>query len=120
MWYTRLFVPCRDVDSAFVDNKWWGCISSSTDALDDCNPLTVAWLNQFWSSASLRAYYNFYRANNTHLEACLIEVVYIVVVDPIPRFCLTYESKLRADNLGIFLEYSLPVLRSIEGHFELS
>jgi hypothetical protein len=34
-------------------------------------------------------------------------------------YCLAHKRELSANNLGIFLEYSLPILRSIECHFEL-
>jgi hypothetical protein len=46
--------------------------------------------------------------------------VHVVVVDAVLSFSLLYQLKLRANYLWILLKYSLPILRSIEGHFELS
>lgn len=34
-------------------------------------------------------------------------------------YCLAHKREPGANNLRIFLEYSLPILRSIECHFEL-
>ncbi|KAF1933123.1 uncharacterized protein M421DRAFT_416711 [Didymella exigua CBS 183.55] len=49
-----------DVDASFVDDERQGRISSSADALYNCNPLPIAWLNKLRSSASLSACDNLY------------------------------------------------------------
>ena len=63
--------------------------------------------------------YNFYRPNNAYLEAYLIKVIYIVVLDAILSFSFLNKLKPRANYLRIFLEYSLTVLYLIKGHFKL-
>jgi len=68
---------------------------------------------------SLRTYNNFYRPNNAHLEACLIKVVYVIVLDAILGFSLLNKLKPRANYLRIFLEYSLTVLCLIKDYFKL-
>jgi hypothetical protein len=107
------------VDASFVDDERRGRIPSSADALDDCNPLAIAWLNKLWLSASLCTCDNLYRANNTYLKACLVKVVYVVVVDAVLGFGILYQLKPRANCLWILLEYSLPVICSIERYLEL-
>jgi len=107
------------MDAPFVDNKRWGYVPSGTDALDNGNPLLIAWLNKLRLSTSLRTYNNFHRPNNAHLEACLVKVVRVIISDAILSFSLLNKLKPRANHLRIFLEYSLTVLRSIKGHFKL-
>ena len=46
--------------------------------------------------------------------------MHIVVVDTVLGFSLLYQLEPRANYLWILLEYSLPILCLIEGHFELS
>jgi hypothetical protein len=43
----------------------------------------------------------------------------IILIDTKLSYYLAYKRKLSANNLGIFLEYSLPILRSIKYYFEL-
>ena len=107
------------MDAPFIDNKRWGCAPSSVDALDNGNLLLIAWLNKLRLSTSLRTYNNFYRPNNAYLEACLVKVVYIIVLDAVLGFSLLNKLKPRANYLRIFLEYSLIVLCLIKGHFKL-
>jgi hypothetical protein len=38
------------VDESFVDDEGRRYVPSSTDALDNCNLLTIAWLNNLWLS----------------------------------------------------------------------
>jgi hypothetical protein len=114
-----LFVPSRDVDASFVDDERWGRIPSSADALDNCNPLAIAWLNKLWPSASLYTCNNLHRANDAHLKACFVKVVHVVVVDAVLGFGVLYQLEPRANCLWILLEYPLAVLCSIERHLEL-
>jgi hypothetical protein len=107
------------MDAPFVDDERRGCIPSSVDTLDNCNPLAIAWLNKLWSSASLRTCNNLHEANNAHLKACLIEVVYVVIVDAVLGFGVLYQLELHTNYLWILLKYSLAVLCSIERHLEL-
>jgi hypothetical protein len=108
------------VDASLVDDEGRGRVPSSADALDLCNLLAIAWLDKLRTSASLCACDNLHRANYAHLEASLIKVVHVVVVDAVLGFGVLYQRKPRANYLWILLEYSLPILGSIEGHFELS
>jgi hypothetical protein len=43
---------------------------------------------------SLRACNNFYRANYAYLEACLIKVVDIIVVNAVLSYYILYKHKL--------------------------
>jgi hypothetical protein len=107
------------MDAAFIDDEWRGRISSRANSLDHCNPFAITWLNKLRPSTSLRASYDFHSPNHSHLKACFVEVVDVILIDTKFSYCLTYKRELSANNLGIFLEYSLPILRSIEYHFEL-
>jgi hypothetical protein len=78
------------VDAPLVDNKGRDRVPSSADALNVCNLLAVAWLDQLRTSASLCACNNLYRANYAYLEASLIKVVHVVVVDAVLSFSLLY------------------------------
>jgi hypothetical protein len=49
-----------------------------------------------------------------------IKVVHVVVVDTVLSFSLLHQLEPRANYLWILLEYSLPILCLIKGHFELS
>jgi hypothetical protein len=48
-----LLIPGREVIAALEDDEGRGRVPSSADALDNCNPLAIAWLNKLRSSASL-------------------------------------------------------------------
>jgi len=107
------------MDAPFIDNKRWGYVPSGADALDNGNPLLIAWLNKLRLSTSLRTCNNFYRPNNAHLEACLVKIVYIIILDAVLGFSLLNKLKPRVNYLRISLEYSLTVLYLIKGHFKL-
>ena len=78
------------MNASFVDDERWDRISSRADALDDCNPLAIAWLNKLRSSASLCTRDDLYRANHAYLEASLVKVMYVVIVDAVLSFSLLY------------------------------
>ena len=61
--------------------------------------------------------YNFYKANNTHLEACFIKVIYIILVNAIFGFCLINKSELCANYFRVFLEYFLLIFYLIKSYF---
>ncbi|KAF1924508.1 uncharacterized protein M421DRAFT_31668, partial [Didymella exigua CBS 183.55] len=84
------------------DDEGRGRVPSSADALDNCNLLVIAWLNKRRLGASLCTCDDLYRANYAYLEASLIKVVHVVIMDAILGF-----------------KYSLPILCLIKGHFEL-
>src|SRR5947208_6079766 len=101
----------------FIDNKWWDRVPSGVDTLDNSNLLLIARLNKLRSSTSLRTSNNLYKPNNTYLEASLIKVIYIVIINAVLCFSLLNKLKPRANYLRIFLEYSLIVLCSIKSYF---
>ena len=68
-------------------------------------------------STSFRTCNNFYRPNDAHLEACLVKVMHVVILNAVLSFSLLNKLKLRANYLRIFLEYSLTVLYLIKGYF---
>jgi hypothetical protein len=78
------------MDASLVDNEGRGRVPSSADALDHCNLLAIAWLNKLRSSASLCTCDDLHRANHAHLEASLVKVVHVVVVDAVLSFSLLY------------------------------
>jgi hypothetical protein len=106
------------MDAPFVDNKRWDCVPRGADILNNSNPLSIAWLNKLWLSTSLRASNHFHRPNNAHLEASLVKVVYVIILDTILVFSLLNKLKPRANNLWIFLLYPLTVLCSVKSHFK--
>jgi hypothetical protein len=78
------------MDASLVDNEGRGRVLSSADALDYCNLLAIAWLNKLRLSAFLCTCDDLYRANYAYLEASLVKVVYVVVVDAVLSFSLLY------------------------------
>jgi hypothetical protein len=78
------------MDTSLVDNKGRGRVPSSADALDYCNLLAIAWLNKLRLSASLCTCNDLYRANYAYLEASLVKVVHVVIVDAVLSFSLLY------------------------------
>ena len=100
---TYLLVPCRDV----------------YNPLDDCYPLSIAWLDEFRSSASLGTSNDFRGRSDTHLKASFIEVVDVIVLDAVLGFGILNKLELRLDSLGVFLDFSLIVFCSIKSHLEL-
>ena len=119
MWYPSFFIPRRDMDAPFVDNKRWDYVPHGTDTLDNGNPLLIAWLNELWLNMSLKASNHFYRPNNAYLEASLVKVIYVVILDTVLVFSLLNKLKPRANNLWIFLLYPLTILCSVESHLKL-
>jgi hypothetical protein len=119
-WYFSLFTPGRDVGMFLVDNKRWSTKPSNTDVLDDCYPFAITWLDKLRLSMFLSTCNNLHGPNDTHLEASLIKVVDVIVMDTILGFGVLYQLKPRTNYLWILLEYPLPILSSIEGHLEFS
>jgi len=78
------------VDASLVDDEGRDRVPSSADALDHCNPLAIAWLDKIRPCASLLACNNLYRANYAHLEASLVKVVHVVVMDAVLGFGVLY------------------------------
>jgi hypothetical protein len=107
------------MDAAFVDNEWWGRISSRANSLDHCDLFAITWLNKLRPSTSFRASYDFHSPNHSHLKACFVKVVDVVLMNTELSYCLAHKREPSAHNLRIFLEYSLPILRPIECYFEL-
>jgi len=62
---------------------------------------------------------NFYKFNNTYLEASLVKVIYIIILNTIFSFSISNKLKLRANNLKIFLLYFLTVFYLIKSYFKL-
>ena len=85
------------MDACLVDDEGRDRVPSSADALDQCNPLTIAWLDKIRPCASLQACNNLHCANNAYLEATLLKVVHVVIVDAVLGFGLLYQIKL-CDN----------------------
>jgi hypothetical protein len=44
--------------------------------------------------------------------------MHVVVIDAVLSFSVLYQLKPRANYLWILLEYPLPVLCSVKGHFQ--
>jgi hypothetical protein len=96
-----------------------GLLPSGIDILDNSNLLSIARLNELRSNTSLRTSNNFYRPNYAYLEAYLVEVMYVVIINAVLSFGLLHKLEPRANYLRILLLYPLPILCSIERHFKL-
>jgi hypothetical protein len=81
--YICLLILGRDVNASVVNDEGWGWVPSGADARDDCNPLATAWLDNLRSFTSLRACNDLYRPNHAHLEASLVKVVHVTIVDAV-------------------------------------
>jgi hypothetical protein len=60
-----------------------------TNCLDNCHPLAIARLRHPRPTSLVRASHDLRGSNDSHLEAGLIEVVDVVLVDPVLSYrCL--------------------------------
>ena len=78
------------MDASLVYDKGRDRVPSSADALDQCNPLAIAWLDKIRPCASLCACNDLHCANYAYLEATLVKVVHVVVMDAILGFSLLH------------------------------
>jgi len=104
---------------SFINNKQWDCVPCGADTLDNSNPFSIAWLNEFWLSMFLKTSNHFYRPNNAYLETSLVKVVHVVVLDTILVFSFLNKLKSYANNFWIFLLYPLIILCLVKSHFKL-
>jgi hypothetical protein len=108
------------VYNAFEDDEGWeDGVFSCADLLDDYYPLSIAWLDEFRSRASLGACDDRWRRSNIRLKASSIEFVYVIIVDAVLGFGIISKVEPRLDYPRIFLEFPLVLFCSIESHFEL-
>ena len=120
--YTYILIPFRDVYKPFVDDEGWNGVSSCADPLDDCYPLSIAWLDNFRLRSSFGTSDDLQGRSNTHLKASFIEVLYVIVVDAVLGFSILKQLEPRVDNLRIFWEFPLVVfgqLKAIMSSLEL-
>ena len=107
------------MDLACEDDVWRDRIAGRPNALDSCNPFLIALLYGSRPSASIGGCNDSLGGDLTHREACLIEVVDVVIVDTVFRDYVPYERKPRAIRVWIFAEDSLVVDSSIKTRSEL-
>ena len=107
------------MDAAFIDNERRGRISSRVDTLDHYDLFAITLLNKLRPGTSLRASYDFHSPNHSYLEACFVKVIDVILINTKLSYYLTHKRELSPNDLRIFLEYSLPILRSIKCHFKL-
>jgi hypothetical protein len=88
-------------------------------AVDDCCPLPVAWLDLLWLASSLRSCDDCSDGYLAHYEACLVEVVRVVVLDAILDFNVGYKAEPALDHLRVLAEGSLVVVLAIRLHYKL-
>ena len=74
-----VLVPVRQVLAGFEDDVGRNRLSSGINALDDCHPLLVAWLDLLCSSWLPCICNNFPATYLAHHKACLVEVVRVIV-----------------------------------------
>ena len=67
---------------------------------------------------SFKAYYNFYKANNTYLKACFVKVIYIIFINIIFSFYVINKNKLYTNYFKVFLKYFLFILYLIKDYFQ--
>jgi hypothetical protein len=114
-----VFVLVGLVVARFEDDVGRNGPSGGIDALDDCYPLPVAWLDLLCSSCPPCICNNCSRAYLAYHEACLVEVVRVVVLDAILSFDVSYKAEPALYNLRILAEGSLVVVLAVKDCFEL-
>jgi hypothetical protein len=70
-------------------------------------------------SCPLYIYNNFPNAYLAYYKAYLIKVIYVVVLDAILSFNISYKAKLALYNLRILVESLLIVILAIKDYFKL-
>jgi hypothetical protein len=114
-----VLVPVGQVLAGFEDDVGRNSPSCGIDALDDCYPLPIARLDLLCSSWLPCICNNYSRAYLAHHEACLVEVVRVVVQDAILGFDVRYKGKPALYNLRVLAEGSLIVVLAIKDCFKL-
>jgi len=70
--------------------------------LDDCSLLLIARLGLFGPVAAVRGSDYYGGDDNAHYKAGFVEVVHIVIEDPVFDLYIVYKRKLLANNFWIF------------------
>ena len=104
---------------SFEDNERRNSPTLRVNALDNRSPLTIARLDQFWGIPPLRCRNNLAGSSNPHLKACFVEVVDIVLRDPILVDSVAYEPEPPLNNLRILALGSLVIVLAGKTCFEL-
>ena len=107
------------MDLACEDDIRRDRIAGRPNTLDSCNPLLVALLYGSRPSVSIGGCNDCFCRDFAHREPSLVEVVDVVIVDPVFRDYIPYERKPRAIRVWIFAEDSLIVDSSIKTRTEL-
>jgi hypothetical protein len=114
-----LFVLACEVVGALEDDKGRNSPPFSINAVNNCCPLPIAWLDFLWFSSSLRSWNNCSSKCLAHHEACLVEVVRVVIQNAILGFGIGYQAEPALDYLRILAEGSIVVVLAIELHYKL-
>ena len=71
--------------------------------MDDCSLLLIARLGLFSPVAAVRGSDYYSGDNNAYYKAGLVEVIYIVIKDPVFDLYIVYKCKLLVNNFWIFV-----------------
>ena len=97
-----LSIPISEVILPGQDDKWRDGPAQGVHSLDDCSPLSIARLGLFGPAAAVRGSNYHGGDDNAHHKAGLVEVVYIVIEDPVFDLYIVHKRKPLANNFWIF------------------
>jgi len=102
-WKVALSIPIGEVILPGQNDEWRNSLAQGVYSLDNCSPLSIARLGLFGLAAAVRGSDYYSGDNNTHYKAGFVEVVYIVIEDPVFNLYIVYKRKLLANNFWIFV-----------------
>ena len=105
--------------NALYNQEWWQHKAVATYVLNRCCLFLVTRLKLLASTASIGTCNNHVTIDNAHYKACLVEVVKIGVLDAILRAYVGHQPEPVPNNLWIFVEGSLEVVRTRKARLEL-
>ena len=92
------------------DDEWRDRPALGVDALNHCNPFPIALLGYLRPSTPLSACNDHTRGDNTDHEACLVEVIDILILDTIFRLLIYEKRELARDLFKVFVEGPLIIV----------
>jgi hypothetical protein len=95
------------------DNERWNRKPLSIDGLDNCNPFSIAWLYCPRLSGPVGSCNDSRSRNDAHLEASFVEIVDIVIKNPVENLCILKAYKLGTNKYRVLALSTLVVVLAI-------
>ena len=112
-------VPVGKVILRSENDEWRNRPTLGTYALDHYCPFAIARLSEFGLATAVRGRNHHPREDDAHHEPSLVEIVGILIEDPILGLGVLYKRKPLANDLRIFVLRPLVVISMCKARTEL-